>query len=326
MSDTIAAVETEAQKRRRLRQERIMNRGGDRLSRIKSTLNKVQEENSDSEIAMAGGHELITAADRSPSISEPSTVDAEVGATSAKPQRRVGNLARKAKLEADDESSDLRSSGGDSAPGSARERNKRRTRAAIQAADINSDALHDTVIAAIADPAAELPRFLPSAPSSSSLPSSFSSDESGALGGMLAQRQFSAIGLSRSIARMVPVISIYLYGLRREANHEHLMSDNEDDIRAKWTSLMNTRPDSHLDEWANGSHLLWYAIVLELVLFAAYFILSDGRRQRRTPLSLIAQIPGVPSWTSDLVSAGNRVVDSMSILLFFTALSILSTR
>ncbi|KAJ1799313.1 hypothetical protein LPJ59_001920 [Coemansia sp. RSA 2399] len=298
-----------------------MNRGGDRLNRIKGTLNKVQEENSDSELAMAGGHELKTAADRSPSISETCALDAD----STRPQRRVGNLARKAKLEADDDSSDLRSSGVDSASGTTRERNKRRARAAIEAADINSDALDDTVDAAIADPANEPPRFLPSAASTASLsPSFFSPDEGG---GMLGQRQFSAIGLSRSVARMIPAVSIYMYGLRREAAHEHLMSDNEDDVRAKWTGLLRTRPDSQLDEWASGSHLLWYAIVLELVLFAAYFVLSGGQqgRRQRAASSLLAQIPGVPSWVSNLLSVGNRVVDSVSILLFFTALSILST-
>ncbi|KAJ2395746.1 hypothetical protein GGI23_004188 [Coemansia sp. RSA 2559] len=320
MSDSAAPAETEAQKRRRLRQERIMNRGGDRLNRIKGTLNKVQEENSDSELAMAGGHELKTAADRSPSISETCAMDAD----SAKPQRRVGNLARKAKLEADDDSSDLRSSGADSASGSTRERSKRRARTAIEAADINSDALDDAGDAAIADPANESPRFLPSASSMSSLPSPFTPDEGG---GMVEQRQFSAIGLSRSVARMIPAVSIYMYGLRREAAHEHLMSDNEDDVRAKWTRLLTTRPDRHLDEWASGSHLLWYALVLELVLFAAYFALSGGQqgRRQRAASSVLAQIPGVPGWMSDLFSVGNRVVDSMSVLLFFTALSILST-
>ncbi|KAJ2549473.1 hypothetical protein EV175_004435 [Coemansia sp. RSA 1933] len=317
-----AGTETEAQKRRRLRQERIMKRGGDRLNRIKGTLNKVQEENSDGEMAMAmaGGHELKTATERSPSISERSIVEGDMGEeSSARRQRRVGNLARKARLDADD-GSDVRSSGGDSGSGTARERRRQQTRAAMQGADIDSDALHDTVDAAIADPANELPQFLPSAASTGALAASFASDEGGSR--VLEQRRFSAIGLWRTVARMVPIASIYLYGLRREARHEQLMGDSETEVHAKWSGLMDARPDKRLDEWAGGSHLLWFAIVLELALFVAYAALSGGRR---VPSSALARIPGVPAWAADAVSVGNRIVDSMSILLFFTVLSILST-
>ncbi|KAJ1737322.1 hypothetical protein LPJ72_000602 [Coemansia sp. Benny D160-2] len=320
MSGNVESAETEVQRRRRLRQERIMDRGGDRLSRIKNTLSQVQEENSDSEIAIAGGHALKHAVDRSPSISEQSTIDLDKEASVSRPLRRVGNLARKAKLEAENDSGSIQSSDGDSVSGSVRERSRRRTQAAIQTADINSDALHDTVDAAIADPADDAPRFLPSEPSSS-----FSLDESAGTGGaVIAPRQFSAIGLSRAIARSVPIISIYLYGLRRENGHERLMGDREDDVHAKWAGLLNTRPDSRLDEWAGGSYLFWYAIVLEIILFAAYSALSSGRR-RAPPSLVVGLIPGIPSWTSDVVAVGNRIVDSLSILLFLTALSILGT-
>ncbi|KAI9502919.1 hypothetical protein GGI25_003192 [Coemansia spiralis] len=324
MSDSSASTETETQRRRRLRQERIMNRGGDRLSRIKNTFSQVQEETSESEMTMAGGHELKTATEHSHTLSDPHNVDT---GEDTKPRRRIGNLARKAKLETEDDSGDLRSSGGDPVPGSIRDRGKRRARAAAQDTDINSDALHDSVTEAIADPAVEAPCFLPSSslapsPSSSSSVAFSSLDESGVSSGILVPRQFSAIGLSRTIAKLLPVIGVYVYGIQREARYERLMGDSDDEVQAKWANLMTGRPDSRLDEWSNGSFLLWYLIILELAIYGAYFILADGR-QSRPSRAIISQISGIPNWATGLLSVGSRVLDNLCILLFFTAVSIL---
>ncbi|KAJ2843209.1 hypothetical protein J3B02_005335, partial [Coemansia erecta] len=62
-------AETEAQRRRRLRQERILNRGTDRLSKIKGTFSQVQQESVEDDISIAGGHELKTAEAEEPHIS-----------------------------------------------------------------------------------------------------------------------------------------------------------------------------------------------------------------------------------------------------------------
>ncbi|KAJ1958881.1 hypothetical protein GGI12_004634, partial [Dipsacomyces acuminosporus] len=126
------AVETEAQRRRRLRQERILNRGSDRLNRIKGTFSKVQDEAGKVEMGVVGGHELKTAvplpassvkeaAEESAShvagISLDSVSDSQSNSEAAapKPRRRVGNLGRKAAA-LDGTAEDVRASAVDSKP------------------------------------------------------------------------------------------------------------------------------------------------------------------------------------------------------------------
>ncbi|KAJ1734301.1 hypothetical protein LPJ61_001148 [Coemansia biformis] len=291
-----AAVESEAQRRRRLRQERIRNRGGDGLSRIKGTLAQAQEETDSYEMAMAGGHELKTATQSA--CAAGIALDLAAGdADTVRPRRRVGNLARKARLEAE----------ADGERGALPE-------AKAAATDIDSSALHDTLTAEIADPAGEVLQLAPDAQSA---------DGAAAGSGPLAARRFSVAGLARSVVRLAPVLGVFVYGIRREAAHERLMGDGEADVRAKWTGLLNARPDGRLDEWAAGNYLLWYVIIVEAVLYGAYLALAD--RRARPSSSLLARIPGVPGWAVALLPAGRRVLDSTALLLFLAALSIMAS-
>ncbi|KAJ2492053.1 hypothetical protein IWW37_001767 [Coemansia sp. RSA 2050] len=307
-----ATNETEAQRRRRLRQERILNRGGDRLGRIRETLGAAQEEASKRDLDIVGGHELKTGASAAhvAGISLDLLDEASTAAGAApKPRRRAGNLGRKARLDACDvgdnsiprfatvpasgPSSDL--SEDNSAP---------MARPAARGADINSTPLRDTAEEAIADDA-----------STDTLPS----------GVFFPARRFSAVGLSRAIVKLLPVVLVFVYGANREAGYERFVGDSKDDVRAKWTGLLRARPDSRLEEWASGNYLFWYLLLLELLIYGAYFLLSDGRARPQQTGSLLAWVPGMPDWLFVLLSATSRIADSLSILLFLTAFSIALT-
>ncbi|KAJ2000895.1 hypothetical protein H4R26_004399 [Coemansia thaxteri] len=311
---SIAAAETEAQKRRRQRQERILNRGSDRLGRIKDTFGAVQEESDTSEMDMVGGHELRTAASglqadaaaHVAGISLDSLSDA--GAT-PKPRRRAGNLGRKARLEAVD-ASESRGSRFGAAPGHSAEPSGaggvQAGGSAVSGSDIDDSLLDDTSMDAIADPGAE-----PAPPA-----------------GLFAVRRFSARGLSRALAKLAPVACVFVYGVSREARYERFVGINKDDVHVKWSGLLAARPDSRLEEWASGNFLFWYLLLLEVAIYSAYFVLSsDGqaRTMARQTRSMLAQIPGMPEWAIVLLSAGSRIADSLSILLFLTAVSIVLT-
>ncbi|KAJ2401470.1 hypothetical protein GGI10_006035, partial [Coemansia sp. RSA 2530] len=146
-----------------------------------------------------------------------------------------------------------------------------------------------------------------------------------ASGAFLPARRFSAVGLSRAIVKLLPVVGVFVYGVSREARYERFVGDNQDDVRAKWTGLLRARPDSRLEEWASGNYLFWYLLLLELLIYGAYFLLYDGRARPRQTSSLLAQIPGMPDWPFVLFSATSRIADSLSILLFLTAFSIALT-
>ncbi|KAJ2828621.1 hypothetical protein FBU31_002878 [Coemansia sp. 'formosensis'] len=307
-----ASGETEAQRRRRVRQERILNRGGDRLGRIRETLGAAQEEADKSDLGIVGGHELKTetvATTHVAGISLDSLDEPNAAAGAAlKPRRRAGNLGRKARLEAGNTSEDsatrllsASASGVSSDPGD--DISAPIARPAVRGADIDGTPLRDVVEDAIADPCTD------------TLPS----------GLFVSARRFSAIGLSRAVVKLVPVVGLFVYGINREARYERFVGDNKDDVRAKWTGLLTARPDSRLEEWASGNYLFWYLLILELLIYGAYFLLSDGRARPRQRSSLLAQIPGMPDWPFVLLSATNRIADSLSILLFLTAFSIALT-
>ncbi|KAJ2714299.1 hypothetical protein H4R19_001800 [Coemansia spiralis] len=301
------APESEAQRRRRLRQERILNRGGDRLDRIKGTLSKAQAEADLSEMALAGGHELKTAAnvECAPGISLVSTESEASEASAVRPRRRVGNLARRARQEAEEAES------GRSTPPDAADRESRQPADTV---DIDSTSLDEVLTAAIADPAGEDAQLAPDV---------LLADGRAAGGGLAAAvRQLSVARLARSVARLAPVVGVFVYGVRREAEHERLMGDSAADVHAKWAGLLAARPDGRLDEWAGGNYLLWYVIVVEAVLYGAYLALAGGR-PRPTP-SLLASIAGVPGWVAALLPAGRRVIDGAALLLLLAALSIVA--
>ncbi|KAJ2778621.1 hypothetical protein GGI15_004121 [Coemansia interrupta] len=321
MSDSSGAslstgsTESEVQRRRRLRQERILNRGGDRLSKIKSTFSQAQEEAGQGELGVVGGHEIKTAAEPHTAGVSLESLSASADSQSPQPRRRAGNLARKARQEAEARAAEA-------APTAEKVASRgSRVRETVSAADINSDALHESVNAAIADPASE----------SAILAAADVSDS--AQSGVLRARRFSAIGLSRAIVKLAPVLGVYVYGLMRESSYEHLLGETRDEVAAKWSGLLVSRPDGRREEWAGGSFLLWYLLVLEVFICGAYFVLGDasssgsngGRRRRfaRSSVpSMLAQIPGVPDWAFVALSAGGRMLDSLSVLLFLTAASI----
>ncbi|KAJ2500704.1 hypothetical protein IWW47_003192 [Coemansia sp. RSA 2052] len=317
-SNVSSSGETEVQRRRRLRQERILNRGGDRLGRIRDTLGAAQEEADKVELGVVGGHELKTEASAAhvAGISL-DLLDDEASAAAAKPRRRAGNLGRKARLEAGDMSDGSGllafASASASAPASVsasglnsdmgEDSSAPTIRPAASRADVDGTPLLDVAEEAIADPGAEV------------LPT----------GSLMSGRRFSAAGLSRAIVKLVPVVGVFVYGVNREARYERFVGDSKDDVRAKWTGLLTARPDSQLEEWASGNYLFWYLLILELLIYGAYFLLSDGRTRPRQSSSMLAQIPGIPSWPFVLLSAANRIADSLSVLLFLTGLSILLT-
>ncbi|KAI7829167.1 hypothetical protein BX661DRAFT_181479 [Kickxella alabastrina] len=314
-----AGTETEAQKRRRLRQERILNRGNDRLSRIKSTFSQAQEESDKAELGMAGGHELKTAegtpVEHTSGISIDAINEAAIDNGSSQPRRRAGNLARKARQEAEEAAAAAEFEGtAAEAPVEERTLRSSRLRPTVATADTNSDALHDNVNATISDPAA----------------AAVAAAAGGGTGlrEFLAGRRFSAVGLSRAFVKLVPVVGVYMFGVSREARYEQLVGESAEDVRSKWANLLRARPDGRLEEWANGNYILWYLLMLELVIYVAYFLIGgNGSGQRTAPSrslssSLLAQIPGVPAWSLVALSAGSRLLDSLSILLFLTALSI----
>ncbi|KAJ2082930.1 hypothetical protein H4R24_001200 [Coemansia sp. RSA 988] len=305
-------VESEAQKRRRLRQERILNRGNDRLGRIRSALSQTQEELSTSEMSMVGGHELKTA-EPTKHIAGISLDSIDSTAADSRPRRRAGNLARAARLKAE-AAKDQQSLYDNSIDTESAEKNIQH---AINTADINSNALHDTVTAEISDPAANRPSQL-----GASLSFASSTDSVQASGHPVMARRFSMAGLSQSVVRLMPVLGVFVYGIRREAGYERLMGDSEADVRAKWANLLNSRPDSRLDEWASGNFLLWYVMLVEAVLYGAYVVLADRRPQ--TSNTLLANIPGIPGWIAIVFSAGGRILDSISLLLFLTALCVVT--
>ncbi|KAJ2637358.1 hypothetical protein GGF40_002417 [Coemansia sp. RSA 1286] len=330
-SQPTIAAETEAQRRRRLRQERILNRGTDRLSKIKGTFSQVQQESSEEGIAVAGGHELKTAQTDEPHISGIAleSISSTSGRDSPQPRRRAGNMARKARQEAEAEAevaaelaAESKSATAAVAPilsqgarGAVSSRGKS-VRAAVNTADINSDALHGSLDAEIADPAGE---------------SSLLAAERGAssASGLLASRRFSAVGLSRAIVRLVPVLGMFVYGVARESSYEQLLGESDHEVRAKWSNLLVSRPDPRREEWANGNYLLWYLFVLEAVIYASYLVLNGNSRRPTMPSAsispLLSRIPGIPSWSVVVFSAADRLLDSLSILLFMTAVSITLT-
>ncbi|KAJ2908563.1 hypothetical protein GGI21_002759, partial [Coemansia aciculifera] len=209
-------AETEVQRRRRMRQERILNRGGDRLGRIKDTLGAAQEEEDKIALGVVGGHELKTEAHVA-GIS----LDLLDEASAAKPlRRRAGNLGRKARLEAGDMSSD---SGPRIAPTSGEE----------SSVPVITPTDTDVAEEAIADPGADVL----------------------SAGPFMSTRRFSAVGLSRAIVKLIPVLGVFVYGINREARYERFVGYNKDDVHAKWTGLLAARPDSRLEEWASGNHL-----------------------------------------------------------------------
>ncbi|KAJ2848355.1 hypothetical protein IWW36_003349 [Coemansia brasiliensis] len=277
--------ETEAQRRRRLRQERILNRGNDRLNRIKGTFSKVQSETPSSELSVAGGHELTT----SPHTSAVSLDATDSDSSNISSQRRPkGNLARKARLDSHKDAS-----------------SRLRTQPASQSDP--SGILEDTVNAPVSDPAARIAQEEPV--------------EGGVADSspVLVKRRFSAAGLVQSLVRLAPIASVFMLGLRRESAYESLLGDSAEDVDAKWAQLLNARPDPRLDEWASGNFLLWHVLIIEAVLFIAYLALSDRHHSYR-PSGILAAY--LPPWSSMLFSATNRAVDSVSLLLFFTAAAI----
>ncbi|KAJ2616795.1 hypothetical protein H4S08_000631 [Coemansia sp. RSA 1365] len=308
----IEPVESEAQKRRRLRQERILNRGNDRLGRIRNTLSQTQDELSTSEMSMVGGHELKTA-EPTTHVAGISLDSIESTATDNRPRRRAGNLARAARLKAEDARNQQPLSNSITGSGS----DEKDIRQNIKTANINSDALHDTVTAEISDPVANGPSQLETSTSFAS-----STNEIQSPGNPVMVRRFSVAGLLQSLVRLIPVLSVFVYGIRREAGYERLMGDSEADVRAKWTNLLESRPDSRLDEWASGNFLLWYVMIVEAVLYGTYLLLTDRRPQ--TSNTLLSNIPGIPGWTSVVFSAGGRILDSIALLLFLTALCIVT--
>ncbi|KAJ1839901.1 hypothetical protein LPJ73_006601, partial [Coemansia sp. RSA 2703] len=222
-------TESEAQRRRRLRQERILNRGGDRLSKIKSTFSQAQEEAGQSELGIVGGHDISPAEPHTAGVSLDS-LGASASGQSSQPRRRAGNMARKARQEAQARATETES------PGS-------RVRETVNSADINSDALHESVNAAIADPASE------------SAILAASDGPAAATGGLFRPRRFSAIGLSRAIVKLAPVFGVFIYGLIRESSYEHLLGETKDEVAAKWSGLLVSRPDARREEWASGNFL-----------------------------------------------------------------------
>ncbi|KAJ2794381.1 hypothetical protein H4R20_006246 [Coemansia guatemalensis] len=305
-------VESEAQRRRRLRQERILNRGNDRLGRIRSTLSQTQEELSSGEMSMVGGHELKTA-EPTAHVAGISLDSVDRTAADSRPRRRAGNLARAARLKAEAARDQQPLHDSNTSAGS----DGKDIRQALNTVDINSNALHDAVTAEIADPAANRPSQLGASASFAS-----STDGAQAPSHLVTARRFSVTGLSQSVVRLMPVLSVFVYGIRRESGYERLMGDSEADVRAKWANLLDARPDSRLDEWAGGNFLLWYVMLIEAVLYGAYLILADRRPQ--TSNALLANIPGLPGWTAAVFSAGGRILDSISLLLFLTALCIVT--
>ncbi|KAJ1818215.1 hypothetical protein LPJ56_003896 [Coemansia sp. RSA 2599] len=316
-SQLSTGTETEAQRRRRLRQERILNRGTDRLSKIKGTFSQAQQESSQDELAIAGGHELKTAEAEEPHVSGIAleSIGSNSGRDSPQPRRRAGNLARKARQEAEAEAEagegtkDEPLAATTSASASSRGKG---VRAAVGTADINSDALYQSLDAEIADPAGESSMLAAEA----SLVSAR---------GLLSSRRFSAIGLSRAIVRLVPVLGVFVYGLARESSYERLLGESDLEVRAKWSNLLASRPDPRREEWANGNYLLWYMFMLEAVIYASYLALNDSSRRpisSTAMLPLLSRIPGIPGWSVAVFSAADRLLDSLSILLFMTALSI----
>ncbi|KAJ2741821.1 hypothetical protein GGI20_004916 [Coemansia sp. BCRC 34301] len=297
-------TETEAQRRRRARQERILNRGSDRLGRIRDTLGAAQEEANKVELGVVGGHELKTEAVTSAAHVAGISLDLfdEDEAATAKPRRRAGNLGRRAMLEdrghlfePASASSPNSDPGGDSSVPT--------IRPTAGGADSDGTPLLEAAEEAIADPGAD------------PLPA----------GSFMCARRFSVAGLSRAAVKLAPVVGVFVYGINREARYERFVGDSKDDVRAKWAGLLTARPDSRLEEWASGNYLFWYLLILELLFYGAYFLLSDGRARPRQTNSILAQIPGIPGWPFVLLSAGNRIADSLSVLLFLTAFSILLT-
>ncbi|KAJ2813672.1 hypothetical protein GGI24_006508, partial [Coemansia furcata] len=186
-----ASGETEAQRRRRVRQERILNRGGDRLGRIRETLGAAQEEADKSDLGIVGGHELKTETVATTHVAGISldSPDEPNGAAGAAPKlrRRAGNLGRKARLEAGNTSEDsatrllsASASGVSSDPGD--DIRAPIARPAVRGADVDGTPLRDVVEDAIADPCTDtLPPGL-----------------------FVSARRFSAIGLSRAVVKLVP--------------------------------------------------------------------------------------------------------------------------
>ncbi|KAJ1872373.1 DNA-directed RNA polymerase III subunit C1 (rpo31) [Coemansia sp. RSA 990] len=240
--------ETEAQRRRRLRQERILNRGNDRLNRIKGTFSKVQSETPSNELNVVGGHELTT----SPHTSAVSLDATDSDSSNISSQRRLkGNLARKARLDSHKDAS-----------------SRLHNQSASQSE--SSGALEDMVTAPVNDPAARIAQEEPAEGGMADAPP------------MMARRRFSAAGLVQSLVRLAPITSVFVLGLRRESAYENLLGDSAEDVDAKWAQLLNARPDPRLDEWASGNFLLWHVLVIEAVLFIAYLALSDRRSLGRS--------------------------------------------
>ncbi|KAJ2482706.1 hypothetical protein IWW56_000879 [Coemansia sp. RSA 2131] len=251
-------AETEAQKRRRLRQERILNRGSDRLGRIKDTLSQVQSETSSPELSISG-HELKTTHIAGISLDSVDSTDPP------KPRRRAGNLARKARMES----------------------------AQTAPVPATNPMLEDTATAEISDPGQE----------------SMS----------VSKRAFSMAGLAAGVVRLMPVASVFVYGMRREDAHERLMGDTQADVQAKWAGLLRARPDARLDEWAPGNSVLQNVLIVEMLLYTAFLLAF--RRAPRAPSGLLMSM--LPSQFAVMAAAFQRIADVISLLLFFTLVSIL---
>ncbi|KAJ2502375.1 hypothetical protein GGH96_001171 [Coemansia sp. RSA 1972] len=257
-------AETEAQKRRRLRQERILNRGSDRLGRIKDTLSQVQSEASSPELSISG-HELKT---HTAGIS----LDSVDSTDPPKPRRRAGNLARKARME------------------SAHTPSVSATNPVLE--DTANPMLEDTANAEISDPGQERTSV---------------------------SRVFSMAGLAAGVVRLMPVASVFVYGMRRETAHERLLGDSPQDVHVKWASLLRARPDARLDEWAPGNSVLQNVLVVEMLLYTAFLLAF--RRVPRAPSGLLMSL--LPSQFAIVAAAFQRIADVVSLLLFFTLVSIL---
>ncbi|KAJ2207954.1 DNA-directed RNA polymerase III subunit C1 (rpo31), partial [Coemansia sp. RSA 521] len=256
-------AETEVQKRRRLRQERILNRGSDRLGRIKDTLSQVQSETSSPELSISG-HELKT---HTAGISLDS-VDSVDSTDPPKPRRRAGNLARKARMESAHTTPHTNPMLKDT------------PRA-------ENPMLEDTATAEISDPGQE--------------PTSVS-------------RVFSVAGLAAGVVRLLPVASVFVYGMRRETAHERIMGDSPQDVQAKWAGLLRARPDARLDEWAPGNSVLQNVLIVEMLLYTAFLLAF--RRAPRAPSGLLMSM--LPSQFAVMAAAFQRIADVVSLLLFFT--------
>ncbi|KAJ2721347.1 hypothetical protein GGI07_004017 [Coemansia sp. Benny D115] len=347
MSDTLpaptptppaaAGTESEAQRRRRLRQERILNRGSDRLSRIKGTFSQVQEEAGKNEqephqLDMVGGHEIKTSEampkdaatpqkvhtegisleslseaansnrDSASNTSDGSASNATAGAAFGTPlRRRAGNLARKARLEAEAEAE------AESLPSLATSRG-----AAVDARSAKSNRIRE-------------------AASTSSAAAEFSAaDLSDSTAGLQSQvstaRRFSALGLSQAAVRLAPVVGVYLFGLMREARYGRFVGERADETRLKWAGLLKEKQDARMGVWSDSNYLVWYLLMLEVLIYSAYVVLGGSRRPpmpRGQLASLLAYVPGVPAWSLAAVSASTRMLDSVCILLFLTAVGIL---